>query len=185
MGQIWDFRFQYIKAIKCNETHFKKWVYMYCSTTDVASLRYAPFGGNRPHRKIANWMSKNCQKLSFFCQWQFLGKNVNFWQFFKTKCQVLGNFWHSNGNFPENQVVSVPAGLVSGLASLVVEQVFVSGELWQDGTGRLIRWRHRLGVCRLERETLWSRRVTSRAPVPLQQPCQNCHPLGPDWHQKE
>ena len=47
----------------------------------------------------------------------FFEKNENFWQLFLKKCLVFGNFfekdikflaifWHSNGNFPEGQVVS-------------------------------------------------------------------------------
>ena len=59
-------------------------------------------------RKIANWMSKNCQKLVIFfkkidknchffqqnCHWQFCWKNVKF----------LAIYWHSIGNFPEGQL---------------------------------------------------------------------------------
>ena len=56
-------------------------------------------------RKIAKWMSKNCQKLDIFskklakivifqqnCQWQFCWKNDNFCQFLKKKKSSFGNF---------------------------------------------------------------------------------------------
>ena len=68
-------------------------------------------------RKIAIWMSKNCQKLDIFQQnWQklsffqqiangnFLEKNYNFWQLFWKNVKILAIFWQSNGNFPEVQV---------------------------------------------------------------------------------
>ena len=67
-------------------------------------------------RKIAYWMSKNCQKLTFFlnwqklsffqqnCQWQFCWK---IWQFlsifFEKNVKILAIFWQSNGNFPDGQ----------------------------------------------------------------------------------
>ena len=67
-------------------------------------------------RKIAIWLSKNCQKPDIFSKkiaqnFHFFQKNCH-WLFFKwkmlaiflKKCQVFGNFLNSYGNFPEGQV---------------------------------------------------------------------------------
>ena len=54
-------------------------------------------------RKIAIWMSVNCQKLDIFFKKIANEKNENFWHFF-FKVKFLAIFWQSNGNFPEGQV---------------------------------------------------------------------------------
>ena len=51
-------------------------------------------------RKIAIWLSKNCQKLDIF-----LKKMKIFVNSFEKNVKILAIFWHSNGNFPEGQVV--------------------------------------------------------------------------------
>ena len=73
-------------------------------------------------RKIAIWLSKNCQKLDIFSKKiarnfhffqkiansNFVEKNENFWQFFAEKCQVFGNFltvkWQFSGGAGHNQI---------------------------------------------------------------------------------
>ena len=60
-------------------------------------------------RKIAIWLSKNCQKLDIFSKkiaknFHFFQKNCHFWQLKNFFFKILAIFWHSNGNFPEGQL---------------------------------------------------------------------------------
>jgi len=67
----------------------------------ILSWIWKTFGLNQNLRKIAIWMSKNCQ-------WQFFWKNEHFWQFFwKKNVKFWAIFWHSNGNPTEGQVWTI------------------------------------------------------------------------------
>ena len=58
-------------------------------------------------RKIAIWLSKNCQRLDIFSNKLtkiLLTKMTNFVNFFEKNVKFLAVFWQSNGNFPECQL---------------------------------------------------------------------------------
>ena len=69
-------------------------------------------------RKIAIWLSKNCQKLDIFSKkltkivlffnkianGNFVEKMTIFVNFFEKNVKFLAIFWQSNGNFPKGQV---------------------------------------------------------------------------------
>ena len=74
-------------------------------------------------RKIAIWMSKNCQKFDIFfkknwqkfsffqknCQWQFFGQKMTiFVNFFWKKCQIFGNFLTFNKQFSGGSARNLP-----------------------------------------------------------------------------
>ena len=95
---------------------------------EIASAEVWPSGltlGSRlTLRKIAFWLSKICRKLKkkffliaknchFFkkklpklcCCFLAIFKKDIFWQFKKKRREFLAIFWHSNGNFPEGQLI--------------------------------------------------------------------------------
>ena len=51
-------------------------------------------------------IDKNCQFFNKIAIGNFVEKNDNFCQFFWKNFKFLAIFWHSNGNFPEGQLLT-------------------------------------------------------------------------------